>query len=94
MANWTRTFSLAGDFGGSINAGTFHREVAASIDAGDITPNIIGVSVDGDNVPTEFDAEVMGAELVTLNALPAAHDSAATGGVEDIKRERQWAGGY
>ena len=66
----TYNFSLASDFGGSLKSYQLHKEID---DDGGITPNLIGVNTEGDDVAIIFDATLSGGEETTLNGLVSAH---------------------
>ena len=63
-------YSLIIDFPvNQIDTNQFHNEVIAA----SLTPNLIGIEINGDSVTIIFDAPLSGAEQTTLNAIVAAH---------------------
>ncbi len=64
------TYSLASDFGGSINERQFHSEVIAE---SGIIKTLVGVHHTGDVITIEFTEALPAEEKTTLDGLTAAH---------------------
>ena len=66
--------SYSTDFGGDWNQSLFHQEVAANCGAGKaIVPNLLGTTQNGDVITINFDDNLSGSELVTLDGYISAH---------------------
>jgi hypothetical protein len=66
----TYTKSLNTDFGGSIIIQQFHKEVEAIVG---ITPNIIAVTLTGDEIEILFDTPLSAGEETILNSIISSH---------------------
>lgn len=66
----TYNYSYSVDFGGNLNTAQFHSEVEAD---GGITPSLIEIKIDGDDVDVVFNSALSGGEETTLTNLVAAH---------------------
>jgi len=65
----TYTYSLAGDFGGTINNPNFLQQVENAA----ISPALLGTRIDGDAVKVTFASALSGAEQTTLDGVVSAH---------------------
>jgi len=66
------TYSLSGDFGGSINLVRFHAEIKSNVN---INKDLDQVKQKNDNVVVSFAASLDGGEVTALDSLVSAHIS-------------------